>query len=88
MPATTRSGALRRALCILALAALVPVGLQGCFGGNSGDTPPASTWGISGRVTFGGTGLQGVTLTLAGASSAIATSDSDGSYRFAGLTNG
>jgi hypothetical protein len=45
----------------------------------------AQTWTVSGNV---GTTTSGVTVSLGGASSAIAKTDSSGSYSFAGLTNG
>jgi hypothetical protein len=39
-------------------------------------------------VTFSGSGLQGVTVTLSGASSATMTTDSSGSFSFNNLANG
>ncbi|MEW6418138.1 MAG: Ser-Thr-rich GPI-anchored membrane family protein [Nitrospirota bacterium] len=48
----------------------------------------AATFLISGTVTSGGTGLGGVTMTLSGAANAITTTAADGSYSFAGLSNG
>ena len=47
------------------------------------------TSGISGRVSAEGTGLDGVTVTLAGAAEAKRTDDADGGqYAFAGLGGG
>jgi hypothetical protein len=46
-------------------------------------TPTANTFSISGSA-----GLQGVTMTLSGASSAGATSDANGNYTFGNLANG
>lgn len=59
-------------------------------GGSSGTTPnpSPSTYSISGTVTSSGSGLQGVSMTLSGASSASATTDTSGNYTFAGLVNG
>ena len=50
---------------------------------------PESTYDISGTVTLSGGGaLQGVTMTLSGAGSGIATTDASGNYRFTDLVNG
>ena len=46
------------------------------------------TAGIAGRVSVGGTGLDGVTVTLAGAAEATATTKDRGLYNFAGLAAG
>lgn len=43
---------------------------------------------VSGQVTNGGAGLQGVTITLSGASSSSATTDAAGNYSFSNLTGG
>lgn len=43
---------------------------------------------ISGRVTAGGTGLAGVTMTLTGTTSGSTTTDSAGNYSFTNLTAG
>jgi inhibitor of cysteine peptidase len=47
-------------------------------------------YSISGKVTLKGrkTPLQGVTMTLSGAASAITATDTNGSYSFSGLTKG
>jgi len=48
-----------------------------------------NTYSISGTVrTAGGAAIQGVTITLSGASSATATTSANGTYTFAGLRNG
>ena len=46
------------------------------------------TAGIAGRVSVGGMGLDGVTVTLAGAAEATATTANGGQYAFAGLAAG
>jgi transglutaminase-like putative cysteine protease/uncharacterized protein YjbI with pentapeptide repeats len=46
------------------------------------------TYSISGGVSLSGTGLQGVNITLSGASSETVTSDASGGYSFTGLTDG
>src|SRR5205823_4912892 len=43
---------------------------------------------VGGRVTEGGVGLGGVTVTLSGAQAATATTDSGGNYSFANLVAG
>jgi len=47
-----------------------------------------ATYSMSGTVTLSGPGLQGVTLTLDGSSSAMATTDASGNFSFSGLANG
>ncbi len=65
------------------------VGLVACSGGGSGSGAPSNdNYSISGTVTSSGTGLQGVTMTLSGASSATVTTDSSGNFSFSGLVNG
>jgi hypothetical protein len=49
---------------------------------------PTSTYNISGTVTYAGTGLGGVTMTLSGAATNTVTTDSNGNYSFTGLVNG
>jgi lysophospholipase L1-like esterase len=51
-----------------------------------GGSPKLYTLG--GRVSVGGEGLAGATITLAGAESRATTTDAGGSYEFAGLTAG
>ena len=46
------------------------------------------TSGIAGRVSVGGTGLDGVTVTLSGAEDREATTDATGQYAVAGLASG
>ncbi len=48
----------------------------------------SATYSISGRVTTGGTGLSGVTMTLSGAANRTTTTDVNGNYSFTGLANG
>ena len=48
----------------------------------------AVTYTISGKVTLGGVGLSGVTVSLTGASTTTTTTDADGNYAFAGALNG
>jgi plastocyanin len=48
----------------------------------------AVTYSISGQVTSNVSGLSGVTMALAGASSATAITDTSGNYTFTGLDNG
>jgi hypothetical protein len=48
----------------------------------------AYIYSISGTVTYNGTGLSGVTMTLSGSSTATKTTDSSGIYSFTGLSNG
>ena len=47
-----------------------------------------STYTISGTVTLNGSGLSGVTVSLTGASTTSATTDSNGHYTFTGAQNG
>ena len=54
----------------------------------SGSGSGPSTYAISGTVSSGGSGLAGVTVTAAGASTVTATTLSDGTYVIAGLANG
>jgi len=64
-----------------------------CGGGGGGGSDPApsnntTTYSIAGTVTSSGTGMSGVTVSLSGASTATATTDSSGNYSFPGLANG
>jgi hypothetical protein len=43
---------------------------------------------ISGKITYNGTGLSGVSVRLSGASASLITTDSNGNYSFTGLSNG
>jgi hypothetical protein len=47
-----------------------------------------TTYSISGVVTSGRSGVQGVLMTLSGAASVLATTNSAGAYTFQGLANG
>ncbi len=48
----------------------------------------ATTYSISGTVTYNSSGLSGVTMTLSGAASATTSTATDGTYTFSGLANG
>lgn len=48
----------------------------------------ATTHAISGRVTYNGAGLAGVTIDITGAGAGSTVTDSSGNYSFAGLVNG
>ncbi len=56
--------------------------------GGGGSTPVNTTYSVSGTITANGAGLPGVSLTLSGAASKVATSDASGNYSFSGLANG
>lgn len=66
-------------------ATLLSIAIVACGGGGGG-------YSIPGRVTLTGVAhqfaLSGVTIRLAGASTATTTTDEDGSYCFTGLANG
>jgi hypothetical protein len=47
-----------------------------------------SYYSISGKITYNGNGLGGVSVRLTGASASLITTDSDGNYAFTGLSNG
>jgi hypothetical protein len=49
---------------------------------------PAATYAISGRVSFAGSGLPGVTVTIAGLTSGSAVTGSGGIYSFSGVPGG
>lgn len=53
-----------------------------------GILPAGITYGITGRVLLGGSGLSDVLMTLSGAGSATALTDAAGNYGFNGLVNG
>jgi len=50
--------------------------------------PPVGTFSISGQVTFGGVGLQGVLITLSGAAGGTTTTGPGGNYTFTNLSPG
>lgn len=64
------------------------VALAGCSagGGDDYDDNP-QTYSVSGRVELNGAGISGVAVSLSGAGSASVTTDSNGDYRFSGLSN-
>jgi hypothetical protein len=47
-----------------------------------------SYYSISGRITYNGAGLGGVSVRLAGPSASLITTDSNGNYAFTGMSNG
>lgn len=49
---------------------------------------PASSYGISGTVTSGGSALAGATVTRSGNGTTTTTTDSGGNYSFSGVQNG
>lgn len=51
-------------------------------------TAIATSFTVSGRVALGGTGLAGVTVTIAGAGNGSTTTDAGGNYSFSGVSNG
>jgi len=85
---------LARAMTTLGVMVIMSLVLVSCGGGgggsgtsyNYGNTPVY--YSISGKVTSGGTGLAGVTLSLSGASTASVSTDANGNYAFASLANG
>lgn len=63
--------------------------IAACGGGGGGsDPPPTTTYSISGSIISAGTGTQGITVSLSGARTATASTDSSGNYSFTGLANG
>jgi alpha-tubulin suppressor-like RCC1 family protein len=61
---------------------VIMIVLGGC--GDNGKT----SYTVNGTVTLGGTGLSGVTVTVAGNSAATATTDAGGNYSFTNLSAG
>lgn len=61
--------------------------LGGCSSSDN-ESGNNTTYSISGTVTLNGNALQGVTITLSGASSANATTDATGNYSFDNLPSG
>jgi sugar lactone lactonase YvrE len=78
------------------LVASTPYYFQGNASNSAGSTAgsilsfqtPASTFSISGQVTYGGSGLSGVTMALSGGASASVVTNSSGSYAFNSLAGG
>ncbi|MBI2265793.1 MAG: carboxypeptidase regulatory-like domain-containing protein [Armatimonadetes bacterium] len=50
--------------------------------------PPPDRANISGTITYGGSGLSGVTVTLTGTANGVTTTNASGSYVFTNLGNG
>lgn len=76
---------IRAVLCVL-----ITAGLFACGGGGSSPPPiiNTTTYSISGNVTSAGGALQGVTITLSGASSTSTSTDASGNFTIDGLANG
>ncbi|MCX8031280.1 MAG: carboxypeptidase-like regulatory domain-containing protein [Thermodesulfovibrionales bacterium] len=55
---------------------------------STGAPPPPTTFSLSGTITFGGIGLQGVTVALSGSASATTTTGPGGTYTFSNLSPG
>ena len=64
------------------LSAIMIILLSGCGSGSE------KTYSISGRITSAGSALAGVTVILAGDTSMIVTTDSNGYYAFSGVPGG
>lgn len=77
---------MKRLFCLAAVVLLSVVFLSACGGGGGGGSAPPATYTISGVVS--GATATGVTINLTGASTATATTATDGSYSFTGLANG
>jgi hypothetical protein len=83
-----RKGIVWTLVCIM-VAAVVSSGLVACGSKSSSDpSPAATTYSITGTITSSSIVLQGVTMTLSGASAATATTDASGNYTLTGLANG
>jgi hypothetical protein len=70
------------------MASLLLVPLAACDEGDDGVAPTPAVGTISGTVSVEGTGLAGVTVSLAGASASSTTSGADGSYSFTNVLEG
>jgi len=57
-------------------------------GGNGGNGAEPTTYSTLGQITTNGIGLIGVTMILSGTNTGTATTDSNGNYSFASLSNG
>lgn len=73
---------------VLAVTTFLLTYCGGGGGGGYGGGGGTIYYSISGKVTSGGTGLAGVTMTLGGAGSTTTTTDASGNYTFANLANG
>ena len=72
-----------------AVLTLVAPGAAGSLGANSNFVINLnSTYAISGQVTFSGSGLSGMTVTLGGSQSGSTTTNASGNYSFSGLPVG
>lgn len=84
------AGTPTRVAGLLAIAVLSACTSSGGGGGGGspggGDPPIASTYAIGGTVT--GPWVAGVTVTLGGDATAVATTDPSGAYTFSGLASG
>ena len=65
----------------------VPLG-NGDITGQDFTATPVTQYSISGRVTSGGSALDGTTMALTGAGSASTNTDSNGAYQFTDLNSG
>lgn len=84
-----RKGIVWVAVACIMVAAVVSFGLVACGSKSSSDpAQAATTYIISGTVTSSSAALQGVTMTLSGASAATATTDASGNFAFSGIANG
>jgi hypothetical protein len=76
-------------LLLIMVLMVIPL-MTGC--GNGGNDllwqPQTHTYTVSGQVTVDGSGLAGVTVTLAGAASASTVTNASGTFSFAQLANG
>ncbi len=77
-----------RKLHKLLMAALVLVPLAACDEGDNSVTPDPVVGTVSGTVAVEGTGLAGVTVALAGASSQSTTTGANGGYTFTNVVEG
>lgn len=67
---------------------LFAISMGSCSGGGSGGDSRGGLYSTSSTVTSGSSILAGVTMTLAGMSSSIKTTDSNGTYQFTDLAGG
>lgn len=83
---------LRLAFCAVLISVMIvfsfACGGESGGGGNGGNGGEPTTYSISGQITTDGTGLSGVTMGLSGTSTGTTTTDSNGNYSFASLSNG
>lgn len=83
---------LRLAFCAILISVMIvfsfACGGESGSGGNGENGGEPTTYSILGQITTNGIGLIGVTMTLSGTSIGTATTDSNGNYSFASLSNG